>query len=118
LVCTTPISNSRTYCKSCFGSHRKGLNLNVTLEEAMYNKHHRSSAYALVRARARAVAAKLDWSCCINCGYNKHVEIAHRKAISSFPHETLVNDINSVDNLVPLCPNCHWEFDHNLLSLP
>jgi hypothetical protein len=25
--------------------------------------------------------------------------------------------VNSLDNLVGLCPNCHWEFDHGLLQL-
>jgi hypothetical protein len=24
--------------------------------------------------------------------------------------------VNSLDNLVGLCPNCHWEFDHGLLQ--
>jgi predicted HNH restriction endonuclease len=25
--------------------------------------------------------------------------------------------VNALDNLVGLCPNCHWEFDHGLLQL-
>jgi predicted restriction endonuclease len=25
--------------------------------------------------------------------------------------------VNSLDNLLGLCPNCHWEFDHGLLRL-
>jgi hypothetical protein len=25
--------------------------------------------------------------------------------------------VNSLDNLVGLCPNHHWEFDHGLLQL-
>ncbi|MFN8530060.1 MAG: HNH endonuclease [Anaerolineae bacterium] len=54
---------------------------------------------------------------CKNCGYAKHVEICHIKAISSFPPETLVEVVNDAANLVALCPNCHWEFDHGMLTL-
>ena len=53
----------------------------------------------------------------MNCGYDKHVEICHIKSIGSFPTDTIVSDINSLDNLLSLCPNCHYEFDHNRLTL-
>jgi hypothetical protein len=49
---------------------------------------------------------------CQNCGYSKHVEVCHKKAISTFPATALIKEINSLDNLILLCPNCHWEFDH------
>lgn len=86
----------------------------MTLSEAIYDKHHRSSAYALVRTRARAVAKKLGLDKCERCGYDKHVEIAHKKAVSTFEGNTLISVINSKENLMALCPNCHWEYDHNL----
>ena len=97
-------------CKNCTTS---GLG-DLTLREAIYEKHHRSSAYALVRTRARTIAKKLGLDKCQKCGYNKHVEIAHKKSISSFDDSTLISLINSEDNLIALCPNCHWEYDHNL----
>jgi hypothetical protein len=25
--------------------------------------------------------------------------------------------VNSLENLIALCPNCHWELDHGLHSL-
>ena len=90
----------------------------MTLDKAIYKKHHRSSAYGLVRIRARAYAKKLGFKSCSKCGYDKHVEIAHIKPISSFPLTALVSEINNKDNIMPLCPNCHWEFDNGLLSLP
>ena len=49
---------------------------------------------------------------CAHCGYDKHVEIAHVKPVSSFPQTALLLEINSRSNLLHLCPNCHWEFDH------
>lgn len=58
-------------------------------------KHHKSSAFALVRGRARAVAKKLGMTCCKACGSDKHFEVAHIKAISSFPDTTLVSEVNA-----------------------
>jgi hypothetical protein len=85
----------------------------MTLKEAIYQKHHKSSAYALVRSRARSEAKKYNKTMnCENCGYDKHVEIAHIKGISTFSEDTMISEINSKENLKVLCPNCHWEFDH------
>ncbi len=53
---------------------------------------------------------------CAICGYNKHIEIAHIKAVSEFSDNELILEINDINNLVALCPNHHWEFDNNLLS--
>lgn len=54
---------------------------------------------------------------CAICGYDKHVEIAHIKAVSDFDDSALISEINSKDNLIALCPNHHWEYDHGLLKL-
>ncbi len=99
-------------CKDCHGKHR--MNKNLTLKRVIYRNHHKSSAFALVRTRARTIAKKLGWESCKKCGYNKHIEIAHVKPINSFPEDSLVSEINNPKNLLPLCPNCHWEFDNKL----
>ena len=54
---------------------------------------------------------------CKVCGYDKHIQVCHIKSVSSFSDESLITEINSKDNLVGLCPNHHWEFDHGLLKL-
>ena len=54
---------------------------------------------------------------CIVCGYDKHVEIAHIKAVSDFDEDSTISSINTLENLVALCPNHHWEFDNNLIKL-
>lgn len=54
---------------------------------------------------------------CAVCGYSHHVEIAHLRSVSSFPDDAKISEINSIDNLLPLCPNHHWEFDNGILSL-
>lgn len=54
---------------------------------------------------------------CFNCRYDKHIEVCHIKAVSEFSDESILNEINNIDNLVALCRNCHWEFDNGLLIL-
>lgn len=54
---------------------------------------------------------------CAICGYDKHVEVAHIKAVSEFCDSSTLREINSIDNLIGLCPNHHWEYDNGLLEL-
>lgn len=54
---------------------------------------------------------------CAVCGYDKHVEIAHIKAVSDFDGSATIAEINSIDNLIALCPNHHWEYDNGILKL-
>jgi hypothetical protein len=44
------------------------------------------------------------------------VGIPHIKAISSFPLTAKLKEINAATNVLGLCPNCHWEYDHGLLK--
>ena len=106
-LCGVSIDSRSTRCRKC-----SSFTGDMTLNEAIYENHHRSSAYALIRTRARSIAKKLGLDACLKCGYNKHVEIAHIKGISTFEGDTLISVINSKENLMPLCPNCHWEFDN------
>lgn len=109
--CGKPLSrNCYTVCRGCCA----GLG-DVTLSEAIYTKHHRSSAFALVRTRARTVMGKAGVTQYQNCKYSKHVEVCHKRSIASYPLTTKLSEINSIDNLMALCPNCHWEYDHGIL---
>mgnify|MGYP003346034655 CR=1 FL=1 len=71
-----------------------------------------------IRIHARKVMkdAKIDKACKI-CNYNKYVEVCHIKAIADFTLDSKINEINSLSNLIYLCPNHHWELDNNLLKL-
>lgn len=113
-TCDAPIWPESQTCRQCQGKQLGDM----ALAEAIYAKHHRSSAYALVRTRARAIAKKLGITTCQLCGYCKHVEIAHRKAISDFPESAKLSEINHQSNLMALCRNCHWEIDHGLVEVP
>lgn len=54
---------------------------------------------------------------CFICNYNKHVDIAHIKPVKEFEDNSLISEINNIDNLIALCPNCHWEYDHKIINL-
>ena len=58
LLCDTKILCNRIYCSE-HRYHKKDL----TLKEAIYEKHHPSSAYALVRSRARLEHRKIMTEC-------------------------------------------------------
>jgi 5-methylcytosine-specific restriction endonuclease McrA len=78
-------------------------------------KSKKQNALITIRNHARNV---MDLSgrdkICIKCGYFKHVQVAHIKAIKDFVDSTTIREVNSVSNLMYLCPNCHWEHDHGL----
>lgn len=116
--CEGPCKKGRKLCNDCFTI--RGLNggEDMTLGEAKYKKGSQSNASTLIRFRARVMGIDtLGWKCCEKCGYDKHIEIAHKKAISEFTDDTLISVINSADNLMALCPNCHWEYDHPNCSI-
>lgn len=71
----------------------------------------------IINALARAKILKMGMlRQCSICQYNKHVEVCHIKAISDFSQTATIGEVNDIKNLVVLCPNCHWELDHNLIS--
>jgi predicted restriction endonuclease len=111
--CSGIIKSSRTYCKLCFAEKHKIQDM--TLKEAIYDRGHRASAYALVRTRARSTDKFKNTQSCQFCGYSKHIEACHVKSISSFPPTTLLSEINHESNIIALCRNCHWEYDHGLI---
>lgn len=101
-TCATPIRASRKYC----AQHKR---LDKTLNS-------NAGSNAEVRDRARRVYRNSGrpWSCAL-CSYDVHVDICHVKDIRSYPHGTPYSVINDQANLIALCRNHHWEFDHDLL---
>ena len=114
-VCSRPIALRGTYCKDHdptkpYDRSRPICDLFETQRHPMYRLQ-----------RIRADARRLYHTCkpyrSENCGYDKHIEVCHRRSVASYPGDTPLSVVNSLDNLVGLCPNCHWEFDHGLLQL-
>jgi 5-methylcytosine-specific restriction endonuclease McrA len=55
---------------------------------------------------------------CPVCGYAIHVELCHKIPISKFPKTATLGEVNHPSNIIQLCRNHHWEFDHGILELP
>lgn len=127
LVCNKPISRKqshinrgqKTYCsRSCYSKNHMGSRPEISsiLDKRLgeYDLKNGTNKYSCIREHARRTAFKENPTPrCFNCGYSKHVEVCHIKGIMEFSLESTVGEINNISNLVCLCPNCHWEFDHD-----
>lgn len=78
---------------------------------------HISSKNAHIRGLARSWFKDLIKQPCAKCGYDKHVELCHIKALKNFDENAKLKEVNGADNIIQLCPNCHWEFDRGLFTL-
>lgn len=112
---------SRAYCQKCRLSKPKDFMKSMTLgyvHSALCLKgKHQSWANAQVREMNRSWNKSLMLLPCANCGYSKHVELCHKKPITDFLESTTLGEVNHPLNVVQLCRNCHWEFDHGFLIL-
>lgn len=118
--CSIPVRKKHRYCEKCRPIVTDYRTCTKTLGDFIneYKGKSRSGVFSAIRARARYHLQKNgELSKCQNCGYNKHVEACHIKAISKFPLTTPINIINKRSNLAVLCKNCHWEFDNGVLTL-
>jgi len=114
-ACGENKTKTAKYCRSC-SNEQKFLNYGKkTLEESVKESKNYAAKhkYEKIRQHAKRLAEKLNWyTKCEKCGYNKHVELCHKKPIHSFNKNTLIEQINSKSNILFLCPNCHWEYDN------
>ena len=113
-------NSSSTRCQSCKGliKTNTGIWVPLTLITKGEIATNDTQKHRRIRNHARSVARSHNLlSTCFECNYSIHVECAHRIAISSYPDSTLLITINDPKNLVGLCRNHHWEYDHGLLKL-
>lgn len=91
---------------------------NRTKGELFSSRKNWQSARSAIRKHAQAIfsAFNTEHKCSI-CGYDKHIEIAHIKAVSDFDDEATIGEINAISNLIALCPNHHWEYDNGIINL-
>lgn len=70
-------------------------------------------SHRYLRTHSRQVLMATDRPrVCEGCGYDRHVEVAHRIPVKCFSGTAKLSEVNAVSNLMFLCPNCHWEHDH------
>ena len=134
--CSSSYSNQKRFktkknraCRECGGViHRHAKLLcrkcidNKFLQTTKGELKSRRNSYQSFRSSVRNHAQKVfeesgQRAECIVCSYTQHIDVAHIRAVSDFPDEATFKEINSLDNLVALCPNHHWEFDHGVLKL-
>lgn len=112
--CNTSIRSDGKYCSTCYKNHH--YLEDKTLKEATLHRND-ANRYCNIRKGARKKYMKSDAiKSCAVCDYSKHIEICHIKDISKFSLDSTIGEVNSLDNLVALCRNHHWEMDHNCLS--
>jgi len=115
--CDKVVANHKTrYCEEHDAEPRPISRHEVTIGEyrnaIALKGRHPSWMHANVRFLARQWFKEMKKLPCAKCGYDKHVELAHIKSLSSFPDDTKLSEVNSESNLIQLCRNCHWEFDN------
>lgn len=125
------VSKAKCVCTKCGKSlHSKSTTLlcrpcsslsseSTTKEELRSRRDGYQSARSAIQKGARTSfsSSKRNKSCVI-CGYSIHVEICHKKSVSSFSADTNMQTINDNENLIALCRNHHWEFDNGILEIP
>ena len=89
----------------------------MTKGELLEKKGSRHSARTAIANHARRLYMGSDRpKQCTVCAYNKHVDVAHIRRVSSFSDDAFIGEINDLNNLMALCPTHHWEFDNDLLQ--
>lgn len=75
-------------------------------------------AQTVIRRDARRVYIRSGkpQSCAV-CNYDTFYDVAHIRAVKDYPEDTVIGDLNQIDNLVALCPNHHKEYDAGLIEL-
>lgn len=113
-------NSSILLCPDCCYKTReyyKSLTLEKYYKSPSIKNKHPSWRNSFIRNFNRTWNKELLKYPCQICGYNKHVELCHKKAITSFSLNSILGEINSPNNNLVLCRRCHWEVDHKLILL-
>lgn len=115
--CENTVRNYRSIlCEQHFQIYKQRFVTDFTIKDYQERRSVEGKPAAWINSHIRLFARRwlkhmvnLPCAC---CGYDKHVELAHIKSVSSFDVNTLVSVVNAEENVIQLCPNCHWEFDN------
>jgi len=107
-LCGKRLRNKANHCIGCRSKF---------LREATGLTRKKDASQVRISTHARMTLFENGLLPCKVCGYTFWVEAAHIKAVRTFSSDSLVKEINEKENLLPLCPNHHLEFDRGKLSL-
>jgi hypothetical protein len=115
--CNALIPSRLTYCLACQTRRNKEVVRKKPQTIADIQRLAKYQKNAVIRNDARRVYRRSGRPlACTVCGYRNHVEVCHIRPIERFSETMLISEVNSLENLICLCPNHHWELDHGLLS--
>lgn len=107
-------------CKKCSDKERS-LIKERTLGSYIEGHKYLTTKCGDIRRDARRTLeeSQIDKVCayCQNHDFDEILEVHHIKGILEFDNETTINEINSISNLVWLCPNHHIMLEKGLISL-
>lgn len=122
--CLNLIESQKTYCSPCWKARARTFTSRLKLETLTLGEMKRkgtsnfNSNYPHIRIMSRKIYLQSNKpQKCVICGYSLHFDVCHIKAIASYPLSTPVNIINDLSNLIAMCKNHHWEYDHGHLQL-
>ena len=115
--CGKEKSKKARSCKSCSYIKRRNLVLNRPIKD-FERKYSNIGKFATVRTFAKIFMEEnnVEKKCQI-CGFNEYVEVCHIKSISSFDKNSPLSEVNSLENLIYLCPNHHVLLDLGKIDL-
>ncbi len=113
VTCGIEVINRRKYCLK---HNPQNVNWSkITIKDVTDTLGKNANRYRSIRNNSRNIYLKSNKpKYCVSCGYDKHFDVCHIKDIKSFSKETPVSIVNALDNLLALCPNCHWEAHNGL----
>lgn len=112
--CEDPIPHTRKYCPKpeCRPNYVDWTG--VTLGEIRRNRKYQLHSRLRQLSRRNYLRSGGPQKCTI-CDYSKYFEVCHILDMWAMPDQTTAAEACSLENLIALCPNHHWEYDHGLL---
>lgn len=118
--CTEQVDyRASKFCKKCKKLGRQYMKIfdgklqcERTIGECVKSNND-ANKYNSIRRHARYSFNDIENKSCVRCSWPHHVEVCHIKPISDFNSNALLSEVNNPNNLILLCPNCHWLFDKN-----
>ncbi len=118
-LCNKYGCSTAAFCKAIKRKDVKKKNnyriLDITIGEIRnkYKNRPKKNTYQNIRHNAILIMKNSNKEkVCSLCGWDKHVEVHHIKNIGSFEDTVKISEINSLDNLIYVCPNCHWVLEN------
>lgn len=114
--CGNKIKKTSEYCRKCY-NEVYGLESKTKGDLIDSRKNWWEARIPIAKHARKVFKLSNKNKCCGNCGYDKNYQVCHIKPVSDFLDTATLKEINDLNNLIALCPNCHWEFDNGLLKL-